>query len=293
MNYMTIKDAAKLWQISERRIRQLIQDGRIDKVIKVGNTWAMPEDTLKPIDKRYRLEEESVNYQLDNSVMRFIKENESYFQDFITRSTYHSNAIEGNTLTYAETYALLFNDNTFMIDKKTPREIYEAINHKKAMEFVFEKIESDYPVLTIGFIRNLGIMINESIAEIEGFRKVQVIIMGAPNIPPSPEKVPDLMNYFVGNYNNDITENIFEKIAKYHIEYEAIHPFQDGNGRTGRLLINYELIKSNKAPAVIDVENRNNYYELLRTKNVEKLAKWLEDLSNQELERMRYIGYKG
>lgn len=287
MNYITIREASILWGISERRIRQLIQDGRIEEAKKIGNTWSIPENTTKPIDKRYKIEEEK------NNVMDFLQNNKSYFEDFITRSTYHSNAIEGNTLTYAETYALLFNDNKFIIDKKTPREIYEAINHKKAMEHVLEKINSDYSDLTLGFIKELGIIINENISDIDGFRTVQVLIVGAEHIPPRPEQVPNLMNYFIANYNNDSEENIFNKIAKYHIEYESIHPFQDGNGRTGRLLINYELIKNNIPPAVIDVENRTRYYELLREKNIKELSKWLEELSNQELERMKIIGYKG
>lgn len=287
MNYITIREASILWGISERRIRQLIQDGRIEEAKKIGNTWSIPENTTKPIDKRYKIEEEK------NNVMDFLQNNKSYFEDFITRSTYHSNAIEGNTLTYAETYALLFNDNKFIIDKKTPREIYEAINHKKAMEHVLEKINSDYSDLTLGFIKELGIIINENISDIDGFRTVQVLIVGAEHIPSRPEQVPNLMNYFIANYNNDSEENIFNKIAKYHIEYESIHPFQDGNGRTGRLLINYELIKNNIPPAVIDVENRTRYYELLREKNIKELSKWLEELSNQELERMKIIGYKG
>lgn len=227
----------------------------------------------------------------NNSIIEFLKNNKSYFEDFITRSTYHSNAIEGNTLTYAETYALLFNNNKFTIDKKTPREIYEAINHKKALEHVFKKISSDFSDLTLGFIKELGIIINENISDISSFRTVQVIILGAEHIPPKPEQVPNLMNYFIANYSNDTSENIFDKIARYHIEYESIHPFQDGNGRTGRLLINYELIKNNIPPAVIDVENRSKYYELLRNKNESELSKWLEELSNQELERMRIIGY--
>ena len=156
---------------------------------------------------------------------------------------------------------------------------------------VFEKINSDYSDLTLGFIKDLGIIINENISNINGFRAVQVIILGAEDIPPKPEQVPNLMNCFIANYNNSTEENIFEKIARYHIEYESVHPFQDGNGRTGRLLINYELIKNNLAPAVIDVENRSKYYEFLRTKNVKGLAKWLKELSEKEFERMGRFGY--
>ena len=76
-------------------------------------------------------------------IIDFIMNNNNYLEDFITRSTYHSNAIEGSTLTYAETYAILFNDNSFKISGREPREIYEAINHKKAMDVLFEKLKSD------------------------------------------------------------------------------------------------------------------------------------------------------
>lgn len=73
------------------------------------------------------------------NILEFILNNKSCLEDFIIMYTYHSNAIEGSTLTYAETYAILYNDNSFKIERKEPREIYEAINHKNALELVFEK----------------------------------------------------------------------------------------------------------------------------------------------------------
>ena len=79
------------------------------------------------------------------NVLEFILTNKDYIEDVITRSTYHSNAIEGSTLTYAETYAILYNDNSFKIEGKEPREIYEAINHKRALELVFENLKEEEP----------------------------------------------------------------------------------------------------------------------------------------------------
>ena len=76
------------------------------------------------------------------AILEFVLNNKEYLEDFITRSTYHSNGIEGSTLTYAETYAILYNDNSFKIQGKEPREIYEAINHKKALEVVFENLKA-------------------------------------------------------------------------------------------------------------------------------------------------------
>lgn len=99
------------------------------------------------------------------------------------------------------------------------------------------------------------------------------------------------MVYFVYNYNHDI-EDIFDKIARYHIEFEKIHPFEDGNGRTGRLLLNYELLKNNISPVVISKEDRVKYFEFLRNNDSIGLAEWLRNLSNEEKERMERFGYK-
>lgn len=221
-------------------------------------------------------------------ILDFMLNNTDYLEDLITRSTYHSNAIEGSTLTYAETYAILYNDNSFKIDGKEPREIYEAINHKKALEIVFEHLKND-EYFDDRFIKKLNETINHNINDTEGYRAVQVFIRGSEHIPPAPEKIPNLMNYFIYNYNNE-EQDIFYKIAKYHIEFEKIHPFEDGNGRTGRLLLNYELLKNNLPPVVIAKDDRVKYFEFLRNNNINDFAKWLKELSNQEQERLQKFG---
>jgi len=223
------------------------------------------------------------------TILEFILNNKDYLEDLITRSTYHSNAIEGSTLTYAETYAILYNDNSFKIGAKEPREIYEAINHKSALELVFKNLK-DNDGFDERFIKKLNETINKNIKDTEGYRKVQVFINGTEYIPPEAERVPNLMNYYVYNYNHD-EQDIFMKIAKYHIEFERIHPFEDGNGRTGRLLINYELLKNNLPSVVISKDDRVKYFEFLRNNDGTALAQWLKDLSNTEEERMKKFGY--
>lgn len=218
------------------------------------------------------------------NILDFLLSNEAFLKDFITRSTYHSNAIEGNTLSYAETYALIYNDNSFKIEGKEPREIYEAINHKKALTILFEALKAN-DNLNDRLIKKLNETINQDIKNTEGYRKIQVFVNGSSHIPPAPEKIPNLMNYFVYNYNNS-TEEIFEKIAKYHIEFEKIHPFEDGNGRTGRLLINYELIKNNISPIVIPKEDRTKYFDFLQNQDIIGLANWFKELSLNENERI-------
>lgn len=223
-------------------------------------------------------------------IYEFILNNEMYLEDFVTRSTYHSNAIEGNTLTYAETYAILYNDNSFKIEGKEPREIYEAINHKYALELVFKALSDNNSDLTEVFIKRLNEIINNNIKNTQGYRKVQVFIQGSEYIPPKPEQILNQMNYFVYNYNNDVND-IFYKIAMYHIQFEKIHPFEDGNGRTGRLLLNYELLKNNLPPIVISKDSRVKYFELLKENDVSGMANWLKELSKVEEERLKKFGY--
>ena len=224
------------------------------------------------------------------TIFEFILNNKDYLEDLITRSTYHSNAIEGSTLTYAETYAILYNDNSFKIQGKEPREIYEAINHKNALDLVFKNLQNK-DLFDERFIKSLNETINKNIKETDEYRTVQVFIRGSEHIPPAPEKIPNLMNYYVYNYNND-TQEIFNKIAKYHIEFEKIHPFEDGNGRTGRLLLTYELLKNNLPTVVISKEDRVKYFEFLRNNDSTGLSEWLKELSVKEKERMEKFGYR-
>lgn len=206
-----------------------------------------------------------------------------YFEDFVTRSTYHSNKIEGNTLSYAETYAILFNDNKFSINAR-PREIYEAINHKYALSYILKHIEEP---LSQQMIKDIGILINKNISDISGYRKVPVLIQGAEHIPPSANDVPQAMMYYVHNYNKTDYDSIFEKIAFNHIQFERIHPFEDGNGRTGRLLINYELLHNNMLPIVIPENQRTTYFKYISDQNINSLSGFLKELHDLEEDRVK------
>ena len=218
----------------------------------------------------------------------FIFENRDYFEDYITRSTYHSNGIEGNTLSYAETYAILWNDNSFTVNTQ-PRELYEAINHKYALNYVLNNLDQD---LSESMIKHIAITINKNINEIDGYRKGPVFIRGAEHIPPAPDQLPQLMMYYVYNYNHTAYDGIFEKIAATHLEFERIHPFSDGNGRTGRLLINYELLRHDIPPVVNPKDERTSYFDMLSSNDQQSLSRFLKTLSIREYERLKKFGYK-
>ncbi len=224
---------------------------------------------------------------MENKIIDFIKSNNAYFEDYITRSTYHSNAIEGSTLSYAETYAVLFNDNSFKLTAQ-PREIYEAINHKYALNYVLNLPDN---TLSESIIKDIGICINKNIRDIDGYRKVQVFIKGAEHIPPAPAILRQEMMYFVYSYNNTVYDSLFDKIAANHILFETLHPFEDGNGRTGRLLINFELLHNDTAPVIIPKDDRTLYFDMLAQKDSAALSKYFEALSTQELERLKSFGY--
>lgn len=219
--------------------------------------------------------------------LRFMHEHRNYFEDFVTRSTYHSNAIEGNTLSYAETYAVLWNDNSLKVSA-TARELHEAINHKYALDVAARDIDAP---LTERLIKRVAKSINRSINEIDGYRKAAVFIRGAEHLPPEPNQVNQLMMRLVHEYNHDDVENPFLREARFHIRFERIHPFEDGNGRTGRILINRGLMRSALAPAVIPIEDRSAYMELLAKGDAEGLAGMLGRLSEVEAERIqRFAG---
>lgn len=218
----------------------------------------------------------------------FIKTNQNYFEDFITRSTYHTNSIEGSTLSYAETYAIIFNDNSFKINAQ-PREIYEAINHKYALNYMLNSMILNKDLISLDIIK-LNEIINKNIKDTSGYRKVNVMIRGAQEIPPKSSEVPIKMMYFIDNYNNfpiQSKEDIFKKIAYFHIEFEHIHPFEDGNGRTGRLLINYELLKNNLPPIVIPIDKRDAYFQYIANYDEESFVYMIKDLMQYELERIQ------
>lgn len=208
-----------------------------------------------------------------------------YFKDLVVRFSHHSNSIEGNTLSIAETTALLYNTENVMLHAK-PREINEAINQKVAIEYIIDNIKKP---LEEKDIKNIATIINNNIGNHKDYRTVSVIIKGAEHIPPVPEKISQLMMYFLYNYNNTDYDDIFRKVATTHIDFERIHPFEDGNGRTGRLIMLYEFLKNNTAPAIITSANKLEYFNYIANQDITGLAGLLKTLSDKESERIAYF----
>lgn len=208
--------------------------------------------------------------------------NQDYFENFITRSVKSSNAIEGNTLSYAETYSIIFVDESLPLKNVNPREVYEAINLKYAINYSLTNINE----LNNNLIIKINELINKNIKESSGFRKSKVFIKGADFVPVSPEYVPSSMNELLYQYNcSDL--DIIDRIANFHIQFEHIHPFEDGNGRTGRILINHQLISNNEIPVVIPEERRIEYFNYLQNYDVDGLSKMIKELQSIEMNKIK------
>lgn len=223
------------------------------------------------------------------SIVEEIKSNSAYFEDFITRYTYHSTHIEGNILTYEETYSVIFDKDHRGIKTANTRDIHEVINHKRAIDYVMANINED---ISLELIKHIGVIINKNINDISDFRKTSVAIKGTYHIPPSPQELRMGLYYFLDGYKNVVFDDIFEKISSMHIQFEKLHPFEDGNGRTGRLLVNYELLKNNMLPIVIPVEKRGIYFDLLSKYESKGLAILFKELHDLEKNRAAHLGLK-
>ncbi len=212
-----------------------------------------------------------------------MRSNSQWFEDFITRSTYHSNAIEGSTLSFADTYAILWNDSSMKVSA-TARELYDVINHKYALQIA---LQTPHEQLTERLIKDIAIQINKNINDIDGYRKTQVYIRSSEYIPPKASEINQLMQQLLYNHTHTMYDSVFEKEAAFHITFEHIHPFVDGNGRTGRILLNRALIAAGVAPIVIPVESKRIYLESIESYDTKGLAKLIESLSAQEMLRMK------
>ena len=183
-------------------------------------------------------------------------------EHLIVNWTYHSNAIEGNTLTLSETKVAL---EGITVGGKTIKEHLEAINHREAILYVLEIVQKEAR-LSEWQIRSIHRLILRGIDDDHAgiYRKENIVISGAQHIPPDALHVESEMERFVKWYETDgLKRHPIERAAALHSDFVNIHPFIDGNGRTARLLLNFELMKSGYPPIVIEKESRAEYYSAL------------------------------
>lgn len=260
--FLTVKQASEKWGISDRRIRVLCSEGKIPGAYREGRGWKIPVDAKKPDDGRYKSKESLLaqidrkKAELDSRRPLTAGEVARLNEEFIVEYTYNSNAIEGNTLTLRETDLVL---RGLTIDSKPLKDHMEAVGHKEAFDFVSELVKDNVPI-SEGIIKQIHCLVLADKREDRGvYRRVPVRIMGAQHEPVQPYLIEPKMEQLLYDFAAS-TEHIVTKLARFHIEFEGIHPFIDGNGRTGRLLVNLELMKSGFPPIDIKFTDRIAYY---------------------------------
>lgn len=277
---MNVNQAAQKWGISERRVRTLCSEGKISGAIKNGKSWLIPTDAAKPEDGRFKSKEsllETIDRkkaELDGKRPLTQGELDRLNEEFIVEYTYNSNAIEGNTLTLRETDMVL---RGLTVDKKPLKDHLEAVGHKEAFEYVSELVK-DKAELSENVIKNIHFLVLADKKDDRGvYRRIPVRIMGAHHEPVQPYLIMPKMEQLLADYQNS-TEHIITKLARFHIEFESIHPFIDGNGRTGRLLVNLELMKAGYPPIDVKFTDRVAYYNAFDDYHVKHDLKSMEKL---------------
>lgn len=270
MEYIKVSQAAEKWGISPRRVRLLCAQGRIDGAIQKGKLYMIPENASKPIDARrlkgFKMSEELSPLLLQIDVLKAeldakrpltAGEAERLREQFMVDFTYNSNAIEGNTLTLKETAMVL---EGMTIDQKPLKDHLEAVGHRDAFLYV-EDIAKDTKI-TEAVIKNIHSLVLMNRPEDKGvFRKIPVTIMGAYTEPVQPYLIePKITELLAENEKRRKKMHPIERSARFHLEFEGIHPFIDGNGRCGRLLLNLDLIQNGYPAINIKFTDRKKYY---------------------------------
>lgn len=209
-------------------------------------------------------------------------------EEFMIENTYNSNAIEGNSLTLRETALILQEGLT--ISEKPIKDHLEAIGHRDAFLYIVELADRK-EILTESVIKNIHSLVLMNDASNKGvYRRVPVQILGAAHKPPQPYLVPVEMERITADYQTiKQDKHVLEAIGLFHILFEGIHPFIDGNGRTGRLILNLELIKAGLLPINIKFADRRKYYECFDkyysdNDNGESMIQLIADYELAELE---------
>lgn len=270
MKYLSVSEVAKKWNLSERSVRNYCAKGRIKGTFLTGKTWNIPEDAIKPnrIDERKFSDNELLNILKEEKDMRL--KGGIYHKTQIAL-TYNSNHIEGSTLTEEQT-RLIFETNTIGETKGVKvDDIVETNNHFKCFDLVIDNAEKP---LTEKFIKELHFTLKVGTSDSlkswfnVGDYKSRPNEVGG-NETCQPENVAKEMKQLLTTYNS-LKNKTIEDIIEFHYYFESIHPFQDGNGRIGRLIMFKECLANNIVPFIIEDEIKMYYYRGLREWQNEK-----------------------
>lgn len=271
MRYLSVTEIAKKWNISERSVRNYCAHGRVQGAFLTGKTWNIPENAEKP--ERSNKKKGHTLTLLD--ILREQKEGK-YSGGIYHRTqidlTYNSNHMEGSRLTRNQT-RYIFETNTVGVENEVLNvdDVIETVNHFRCIDLVIDHADD---ILSEKFIKELHLTLKNGTSDsrkdwfaVGKYKKIPNEVGGMDTA--LPEEVADKMKTLLKEYNI-IKEKTLEDILDFHVKFERIHPFQDGNGRVGRLIMFKECLKHNIVPFIIEDNLKLFYYRGLKEWDNEK-----------------------
>ena len=219
---------------------------------------------------------------------------QDYLDDILVRLAHHSAGIEGNTISLPATVSIILNGTLPISSGATVREFYEIENHKQAFSNMLDHLENN-DTLSVSIIKEIHADLTDRLQYDKGqFKKNENLIIGAEFQTASPSETPFLVQQLVDNLdyrleNATTEEEKLESVLDTHIQFERIHPFSDGNGRTGRMLMNYSLLQEGFPPLIIEKETKATYVELLAKQDVSGFLSFAKEILAKEQKRMQYF----
>ena len=271
MRYLSVKEVALLWNTSERSVRNYCAEGRVPGAFITGKTWNIPEDAQKP--ERSNKSNSEARTLLD--ILKEEKKSQAHggiYHKIQIELTYNSNHIEGSRLTHDQT-RYIFETNTIGIMDECIRvdDIIETATHFRCID---EIIDNANVRLSEKLIKQLHLILKTGTSDskkdwfvVGDYKKVPNEVGGRETT--LPEEVPTEMKKLLAEYNKKEKVTL-EDIIEFHVQFEKIHPFQDGNGRIGRLIMFKECLKHNIVPFIIEDRIKMFYYRGLKEWNQEK-----------------------
>ncbi len=262
MKYMSVAEAAAKWGITERVVRGYCESGRIDGAVKTGRKWNIPDNAAKPARKKNK-EIKIPDALLDR--LRMEKEASmpgGIYHKIQIDLTYNSNHIEGSRLTHDQT-RYIFETNTIGIDDSAVRvdDVLETVNHFRCIDYI---IDNANRTLSEHMIKQLHAMLKAGTADsrktwfaVGEYKKLENEVGG--RATAHPKDVAAKMEKLIAVYNKKKNKS-FKDLIEFHYNFEIIHPFQDGNGRIGRLILFKECLKNDIVPFIIEDDIKMFYY---------------------------------
>lgn len=260
MKYLTVAQIAKLWEVSERTVRNYCAQGKIDGAYINGKTWCIPENSKKP--------KKSKTTAAISPLLKALREEKAsgisggIYHKIQIELTYNSNHIEGSRLTHDQT-RYIFETNTIGINQTAINidDIVETANHFKCIDMIIDNANHE---LNEHFIKSLHRTLKNGTSDsrkdwfaVGEYKRLPNEVGG--KATAEPEEVEDKIHKLLDIYNSK-KEIQFDDLLDFHYQFERIHPFQDGNGRVGRLILFKECLKNKIVPFIIDDELKLFYY---------------------------------